>query len=227
MNKQETETIGWNNIKTDNMSSSAHFGKSKFNGLSKEAMNLIATLNVPEVMSSEKSEDNLNSILGRINSNLNANDQQKFEQLLTKESGVSGEELSATSPFVSSDMYDYFVKKEQEQEQKGGAKNNSSTSSTSDSDLEDDDEDVEELITTPESEIKPNKKKQHMTRSQLSTDSSDTENLSYLSSSAHTGGEFSTEEYADSEPQQKHKNRKELSESDSVNTSDINYVDDD
>ena len=225
MNKQETETIGWNNIKTDNMSSSAHLGSSNFNGLSKEAMNLIATLNVPEVMSSEKSEDNLNSILGRINSNLNANDQQKFEQLLTKESGVSGEELSATSPFVSSDMYDYFIKKEQ----KGGAKENnddSSTSSTSDSDLENDDEDVEELITTPESEIKP-KKKQHMTRSQLSTDSSDTENLSYLSSSAHTGGEFSTEEYTDSEPQQRHKNRKELSESDSVNTSDINYVDDD
>jgi hypothetical protein len=222
MNKQENDTINWNNIKTENMSSSAHFGGTNFNGISNEAKALIASLDIQDIMSSEKSEENLNSILGKINENLSMEDQQKFEELLTKESGVSAEELSATSPFVSSDMNDYFIKKNQ----LGGAtKNDSSTSSTSDSDLDDKD-----LITTPESEIKhkarKNNSKKHYTRSQQSTDSSENQDLSYLSSSAHTGGEFSTEEYTDSEPQYKPQNE-ESSESPSVNTSDINYVDDD
>ena len=231
MNKADTETINWNNLKTENMSS-AHIGG--FTGLSNEAKQLISSFNVTDVMSSEASEYNLNSILGKINSNLSQDDQQKFEQILTKESGVSGEELSATSPFVSSDMYDYFVKKDQA----GGANqkmhraiegDDSSTSSTSDSDDED-------LLTTPESDVKPkkqkqhNKQKQHKTRSQQSTETEDDDNLSYLSSSAHTGGEFSSEdEESESENvnRRRHKSKHESSSDDnSVNTSDINYVDD-
>jgi hypothetical protein len=224
MNKADTETINWNNLKTENMSS-AHIGGF---GLSNEAKQLISSFNVDDVMSSEASEYNLNSILGKINSNLSQDDQQKFEQILTKESGVSGEELSATSPFVSSDMYDYFVQKEQS----GGANqkmhraiegDDSSTSSTSDSDDED-------LLTTPESDVKPKKQKQHKTRSQQSTETEDDDNLSYLSSSAHTGGEFSSEnEESESENvnRRRHKSKHESSSDDnSVNTSDINYVDD-
>ena len=103
--KDNSETINWNNIKTENISSSAP----NFSGLSKDAKRLIASLNIPSITESETSEMNLNSILDKINSGLGSDDQQKFNKLLEQVSSTASEDLSNTSPFISSEMYEYLV----------------------------------------------------------------------------------------------------------------------
>ena len=80
-----------------------------FNGLSKEAKTLIASLNIPSITESETSEFNLNNILDKINSGLNKNDQTKFNQLLDQVSATASDDLSNTSPFISSEMYEQLV----------------------------------------------------------------------------------------------------------------------
>ena len=203
-----SETINWNNIKTENVSSTLP----NFNGLSKDAKQLIASLNVPSITESETSELNLNNILEKINSKLNTTDKKKFNQIFDQ-INTQSEELSATSPFISSEAYGQLVNsKTSESElrtgQKGGAKkkkskqtkvkdkknikkiggqvdNESSTSSTTTVSS------TENIIDSSEGEIlEKNKSKNHKNKVNYSEDDSDT-NLSYLSSSAHTGGEFS------------------------------------
>ena len=207
--KQNSETINWNNLKTENMSSSMP----NFNGLSNEAKQLIASLNIPEITETESSEFTVSRILNTINTGLNKNDQNRFHQILEQVSSQS-EDLSNTSPFISSEMYEYLVNsKSSENGQTGGAKkankkskkykskkggsldNDSSTSSTSS------DSSMEDILDSTEEEIIKEKNK----KNKKSKDSSDSElsggELSYLSSSAHTGGEFSDSEdsEADSE----------------------------
>lgn len=104
-------------------------------------------------------------------------------------------ELSDTSPFISSDMYNNLIQTGGAKLTKGGAdlKNadadDSSTSSTSSSD----------------DETNKNKKKNKKNKSDETTDSvevtedSNNSNLSYVSSSAHTGGGSSSESTVESE----------------------------
>jgi len=212
--KSETETINWNNIKTENISSTMP----NFNGLSKEAKDLIASLNIPTITESETSEFTVNHILDKISTSLNNEDKNKFNQLLQKVSSQTtseGDDFSNTSPFISSEMYEYLVNnKSSEQEKKnqqGGAKkakksnkskkggaldDDSDTSSTSS------DSDLEDILDSTEEEVKAKKtkkdKKDHdkskkLMKSESSAHSTEMSGgeLSYISSSTHTDREFS------------------------------------
>jgi hypothetical protein len=209
--KSESETINWNNIKTENVSSSMQ----NFNGLSNEAKQLIATLNIPEITESETSEFTVSNILDKISSGLNKDDKSKFNQLLEKVSSLTaseGEELSNTSPFISSEMYEYLVNnKSSEQEKKiqqGGAKKSKKTAKKSkkggalnddDSDTSStsSDSDLEDILDSTEEEIKAEKAKKNHDKHKKPAKSESESNemsggeLSYISSSAHTDREFS------------------------------------
>jgi len=197
---ENSDTINWNKIKTDNISSTLP----NFNGLSNEAQNLIASLNIPQITESQASEFTINHIIDNI-SNSKQNDQYKFNQLLDQELSQNNQEndLSATSPFISSEMYNYLIKNESQKgggnhnirklnNKKGGAKldDDSDTSSTSSSSSDKD------LIDSNESEVLENKKnKLNKKKNNKRYEKADSElsggELSYLSSSAHTDGEFS------------------------------------
>lgn len=243
--KTDTDTINWNNIKTDNMSINPNF-----NGLSNEARQLIASLNIPEITESPVSEFSVNNIIDKIHSGLNQDDKNKFNQILDQVSSqTAGDDLSATSPFISSEMYNYLINsKSSEENQTGGAiktkkqtggalDDESDTSSTSsDSDLEDILDSTEEGIKAEKAKGKKHKKSDD---SELSGGE-----LSYLSSSAHTGGDFSDSDSksssykkassveSTSETQTSDKstvtdeNGYHGATTDSVNTEDINMVSD-
>ncbi len=276
--KNDSETINWNNIKTENVSSAMP----NLNGLSKEAKQLIASLNIPEITETQTSEFTVNHILDTINTNLNKEDKQKFSAILDQVSSqTNSEELSNTSPFISSEMYDYLVnsKTSEDKNQAGGAKsrksgksgksskatkpaksgksgkskkggshdlNDSDTSSTSsDSELEDILDSTEAEIIKEKSKDKKHKDKKHMKEDSDSDEMSGGE-LSYLSSSAHTDGDFSESNSESSVSKTSHtsvesssdnetsvnknsvtdENKEMLSTSVSVNTDDINMVSD-
>ena len=207
--KSESETINWNNIKTENVSTLLP----NFNGLSNDAKQLIASLNIPSITESQTSELVIDNILNKINTGLNQTDKNRFNQLLEKVSSqTESEGLSNTSPFISSEMYDYLINNKTSEDdlnivQAGGSKKNnnryikkggnmkiddSDTSSTSS------DSSLEDILDSTEEEIKAKKekkdkehnksKKQHKSESSSEMSGGD---LSYLSSSAHTSNEFS------------------------------------
>jgi len=251
-----SDTINWNKIKTDNISSTLP----NFNGLSNEAQSLIASLNIPEITESPISEFTVNHILDKISNNLNQKDQYEFNQILDQVSSKmdSENDLSATSPFISSEMYNYLIKNES---QKGGGKNtrklntkkggaklddDSDTSSTSSSSND------EDLIDSTEAEVLEKKKNKLNKKNNKHNKRVDSElsggELSYLSSSAHTEGEFSDSHSAkqsssESATTQVSNNSSSVSQNSnkstvtdqnkyqstsySVNTDDINMVSDD
>jgi hypothetical protein len=195
-NPENSDTINWSKIKTDNVSSAFP----NFNGLSNEAQNLIASLNIPEITESPTSEFTINHILDKISTNLNQDDKNRFNQLLDQVSSQTAQEndLSATSPFISSEMYNYLVKNESQKgggkhttrkinTKKGGSKldDDSDTSSTSSNSSD------EDLVDSTEEEVikkKNMKKNKHNKKSDSELSGGE---LSYISSSAHTEGEFS------------------------------------
>lgn len=218
--KSESETINWNNIRTENISSSMP----NFNGLSNEAKQLIASLNIPAITESETSELTVNHILDKITSGLNKNDQSRFNQLLEQVSTLTAsEDSSNTSPFISSEMYEYLVNNKNSEDEKkiqqGGAKktikstkkskkggalddDDSETSSTSsDSDLDDILDSTEEEVKAEKAKKDQNKNKKHA-KSESDSEMSGGE-LSYISSSAHTDREFSDSDASKHKPSNK------------------------
>ena len=237
---RDTDTINWNNIKTNDMSSTIP----NLNGISFEAKQLLSKLNLPEI-SETNSEFNSNLIF-------NKNDDEISKELSEKDNAVS-------SPFISSEMYNYLVNKYNKNgNMVGGATKDdddtSETSSSSDIENEDEDEneDEPEPEPEPESELKPKKVKKEKKEKKVKNNkevksqnkveqvdeteennSSNNDNyegkknkkskmykgsetyLSYLSSSAHTGGSIS-----ETIPNE---NNYSIS---SVNTSDLNMISD-
>ena len=196
---EKSETINWNKIKTENVSSSIP----NFNGLSSDAQNLIASLNIPQITESQTSEFTVNHILDKISNNLNQDDQNKFNQLLEQVSSQSAVEndLSDTSPFISSEMYNYLVKNNEPQKGGGSRKiksiqGGSKLDDDSDTSTTSSDSSVEDLIDSTEEEVikkknmKNMKKNKHNKHKKSDSELSGGE-LSYLSSSAHTEGEYS------------------------------------
>ena len=235
---RDTDTINWNNIKTNDMSSTIP----NLNGISFEAKQLLSKLNLPEI-SETNSEFNSNLIF-------NKNDDEISKELSEKDNAVS-------SPFISSEMYNYLVNKYNKNgNMVGGATKDdddtSETSSSSDIENEDEDENEDEPEPEPESELKPKKVKKEKKEKKVKNNkevksqnkveqvdeteennSSNNDNyegkknkkskmykgsetyLSYLSSSAHTGGSIS-----ETIPNE---NNYSIS---SVNTSDLNMISD-
>jgi hypothetical protein len=182
--KNSESTINWNGVNTPDFSSSLP----NFNGLSGDAKQLIASLNIPTFTESQTSEFTVNHILDKINTGLNNEDQNKFNELLENVSEQSaqltGGELSDTSPFISSEMYNYLIH-DNDNKQVGGSKkitkskksikskrggsletDDSSTSSTSDnddsdSDFDKDDDEDEFMSSTHDNNKKKHDKKSH------------------------------------------------------------------
>ena len=202
----QTETINWKNIKTDQISSTIP----NLNGISFEANKLIEKLNVPEV-SDSSSEINTNFFLKKkISNNLSDNN-------------LSDAKISSTTPFISSDMYNFIMDKYKNQNMIGGGENNdlnedSSTTSTSSSDKS----------VSPIKNEKSNKKKKVNKKSTEDFMLSSAKNkkkinkkstddfMDYMSSSAHTGGNITESSIAN-------ENDNNLSYS-SVRTSQLNLV---
>jgi hypothetical protein len=107
---------------------------------------------------------------------------------------IGGGNLSDTSPFISSDMYNHLIKVNNNLQRGGGNIKNEDDSSTS---------------STSSSEDGKKKHKKNSTKSDKTTESVDISDasgsdLSYVSSSAHTGGgssESSRESERESEPE--------------------------
>jgi hypothetical protein len=256
--KRDTEAI-WNNIKTENMSTTLPDVK----GLSKDAKQLLASLNLPQLADTETPFD-VDNILNTINSNLSKEDQTKFHDIIEQMSPGITEEVS-TSPFMSAEMYQSMINSKTSEDEMiqagggyhsrsikrddselntlthkyGGKKDSSSTSSiTSTSTLEDldssSDSELSESIHKKDKkksarakmDKKSNKKskKPHMSESELSGG----DELSYVSSSAHTDGDFSDSDVSQSQSHHSVVNENSMVETSvSVNTEDINYVDSD
>jgi hypothetical protein len=125
--KNNSETINWNKINTNDMSSTIP----NIKGISNEANQLISKLKLPEISENNSSEINTLKIL---------NNKTTTNDVLLSDSFDSN-----SSPFITSEMYNYIInnyKTESKKLKGGGQKNqkggddmedldNSSTSSTS------------------------------------------------------------------------------------------------
>jgi hypothetical protein len=201
----ENSTINWNNIKTDNVSATLP----SYNNLSQDAKNLISNLDVNTL--SESSSVNITELLDGIHSKLNINDKAQFTNMLNEISEISekNDSLSATSPFMSKEDYNKYLNSttsENIAQQKGGMhyspmhnggmhEDDSSTSSTSSlSSSSSDDEPSSHEKPAPKKaahkKIAP-KKTSHKKSMKKKHYGGSSEDNSYISSSAHTGGESS------------------------------------
>jgi len=186
-----------------------------------EDINTMATNLRLENNDNEFTEDLLHSVLSKYVKRTDA------ETQILNEPATLSEVDTAASPFITTDIYNYLqnkaLKGEPIEGQAGGAANKrrmtdlnedsstSSTSSTGDVSSSDD------ISSSSNSSEKKHKKKSRHHKSKHSTVSEN--NLSYLSSSAHTGGEFS-----DTNNSVPNENHKQSLGQDSINTSDINMV---
>lgn len=93
----QTETINWNNIETENMSSIPNFNK-----LSKETKKLISNLNIPSISENNTESALLDKLFYNKTHNLHK-ENIKYNSIKTNN------DFSTTSPFLSSEMYNYFI----------------------------------------------------------------------------------------------------------------------
>lgn len=249
-NKTENQTINWNNLNTDDMSPNMH----DFNGFSFESNELVKKLEnnnynesddslhkkIEFLQSSDESSD-FNNLLDQIGgstfNNITENN-EVIENKLDQVGGnneVSENSFSSSSPFISSEMYNYIINKYQNQSNMvGGASKkskdeDSDTSSTSSASSSESKSEVVKEKPKSKSKSKPkvydtekvlngNKKvlsgnknvKQNNKNIKQSKDT-----LSYVSSSAHTGGSVSDSSIS---------NENKISISSSVRTSQINLI---
>lgn len=239
MSKKDTEQL-WNDIKTENMSATLP----GLNSLSKDAKQLIASLNVPSFTDTETSEFNVNKIIGTINSNLKKDDLEKFNRILEQMSpSLQSDELSNTSPFISDEMYNNLVNSKTSEDEfnmvggsyksKGGsneALNKSSTSSSSSTSSLEELDSSSSSSSLESSEVHVKKHNKHHDKKvvesseKASEESAKSElsggNLSYVSSSAHEEMSESASESARSIEDENNLEETSIS----VNTSDINMV---
>ena len=188
---QDTESLNWDKINTESMSASIPYLQS----VSKDAQKLVEQLNFKNNLELEESEsDNIWTWLNQDSKPVN---------------NVASEDFSDTSPFISSDMYNYLVNEsssDKNHEQEGGNDNSTSTTSSSE----------RKNKRTKHNQTRLESSEQHFNG--LSSD-----NLSYISSSAHTDHlESSVESDSSVKTTVSNENKDRLSSS--INTDDINLV---
>jgi hypothetical protein len=220
-NKQQTETINWdsNSIKGGNID------------LDNDIKNLVANLRMNN-NETEFNEDVIQSVLNKYIK------KSEVVSLNNEDTDISA------SPFINADIYNYLQNKalkgqshdnnnyhhnidmDLQLNQMGGAKkqmtdlldedsSTSMTSSTGNSSSTDDISDSNDEFQKKHRKKKHHKKDHH--RSLKARRETETDNLSYLSSSAHTGGEFT-------ETNKSVSNENDHMGQDSIHTSDINMV---
>jgi hypothetical protein len=194
----DNSTINWNKINTDNISSTIP----NYNNLSQEAQTLIANLDLNSL--SESSSVNITELFDNIHSKLNINDRKHFTNMLNDINNISDtldNDLSATSPFMSKDDYNKYLnsttseniqtKQTNLNNMKGGNHDDdSSTSSTSSLSSSSSDE-TSSSHNKSKPKPKENKKMKHNKNKQNKHKGGSSEDDSYISSSAHTGGDSS------------------------------------
>ena len=196
ISKNNTESINWDKIDTEAMSSTLPALKK----ISTDAENLISQLKIEDnVNYSETDVEGEENIFAWLK---NIGQDKKEEKKVNNE-----ENFSDTSPFFSSEMYKYLVNKNSEESPKkdhemhgGNINDGSSTSSTSDS----------------ETQKKNSKKHKQYTESSVMSGG----DLSYISSSAHTNHN-TTDDNTDNTSISVGNNHIFTS---SINTNDINLV---
>lgn len=109
--KIDTDTIHWANVETNNMSSVLP----KYNNLSKDASQLVASLNLPQnVTESPYTSEPMNTLMNKIIIN---NKQPIYPSIntLIKQNNIlpPTDYTSETSPFISSEMYNYLINTKQ------------------------------------------------------------------------------------------------------------------
>ena len=224
---KDNDTINWNNIKTDNLSDNMNVKH-----LSNDSKLLISKLqlNLPNVTETES--DNISNVFTKYQSK-----SMNEEENTTTSVGanMNADDLSDTSPFISSDMYNYLMNKNQSggSKQKGGAKldDDSSTSSTSSSsDSEDDSDSNNSESEKPKGKNKKEKESEEQSEEQSSEElsgGSDNSDLSYVSSPADSDNNDSSQSSNNSSEELSggsiSNNNDDLPPS-SINTSDINMI---
>jgi hypothetical protein len=242
-NNSRQDTINWNNINTNDMSSTIP----NINSMPLDANILIDKLN--DIKISETSQFN-SKYLSDILTNNNITD-----------TNIS--DTNYSSPFVTSDMYNHIMTKYQQNNMVGGANDsideNSSTSSTSSSKLSSSSESESESESDKKqkksqkkettmkgwkNKQKKNKKNKHNLLSESTNNNmvftgvrkmkninnlknksnnkkNQIDNFSYVSSSAHTGGNIMNSEYSNNSSI---RDENSITVSSSVRTSQINLI---
>ena len=211
---KENDTINWNNVKTDNFTSN---NSNLF--LSDDSKLLLSKLQLNLPNFSESDSDGVSDIEKIFN---------KYQ--VTSQNTNNASELSDTSPFISSEMYNYLMTKNNINGQNGGAwgkkgkqhggaiEEDSSTSSTSSSG------------DSPQNKPKGKGKKEASSDSDSGTMSGGSDNLSYVSSSAHTDSDSGSYESEDSGANTTQSGGDSVPNENgdippsSINTSDINMI---
>ena len=223
-NNDDNDSLHWDNYNTEDMSSVVPQYRPSQNVL--DANQLITNLKLPTFATTDDesliggeeeqpgNQDDTNvtsSYAGSLNSFLDSttsyynNVDENGEQQLNNVDEENVTKSSNTSPFISSEMYTYIMKG-------GGSPSDSSTSTTSTTDKKKDD--------------KKSKHTGSTSLKSLSTLSSSNSNMSYVSSSAHTGGAFSdvNDESSVNETTMSELSNNQRILSSSLNTSDINLI---
>lgn len=217
------ETINWNNIKTEQMSSTVP----NLQKLSKDANTLIQKLNLPELDTVSDSDN---------------------EIFYKNKYNVDNKNESETSPFISSEMYNNFVKQKNLQEGGGDTSPTSECSCTIKTHSDDDNESEKKSEKKSEEHSEEHSEESEENSEESEKKSEESEEVqsggefSYLSSSAHTEGNLSevissvnnnsqktTVESVHSQAQSQNSTVESpknttVEMSDSINTSDINMI---
>ena len=211
--RDTNDTIHWNSLKTENLSGGNDNTYSAMSQDSKLLLNRLE-LNLPKMENNSEEMSDLDNIFSKPKLSSNMKPLVGGGLIgagLVSESEVNEpvqnnqEDLSATSPFISSEMYNILMNNQtqtggaivKKSIQKGGKieGDDSSTSSTSSSNMDSDDSSSEES----EKKKKTKGKKNLKGGKKIVSESSNSNELSYISSSAHTGkAESSSESVSES-----------------------------
>lgn len=230
--QSNSETINWDNIKTEDVQVSSNNKTQHHNNISSAMNTLVNNLKMSET-ESDYNDNVLEQVLNTHNTH-----------------NINDSELSATSPFISSDVYknmnkDHSTTSDIANVQQGGKKSKSKKSKkrSMKNIMDDSSSDISStassssdstFVSSDSSDVKkhPKKKEQKKKTSQRASKTKKTskrshrghnEDLSYNSSSAHTGGEFSD---SVNNASVTNENNATNAGNVSINTSDINMVSD-
>ena len=183
INAKDSDTINWKSISTDKFDGNINQFGGANQRLSNESKLLLTRLNLSKNMEN----------------NITLND-KNFSDIFSNKIQIGGngisrsDTLSDTSPFISSEMYNILMKNNSNNIQVGGAILDGEDSSTSSTSSSDDNKKPTKPKTTNKKSFTNKKTKSDETTpdEESSTKKKETEegqDLSYVSSSAHTNGE--------------------------------------
>lgn len=198
------DTIHWNSLKTENLSGGNDNSYSAMSQDSKLLLNRLE-LNLPKIENNSEEMSDIDTIFSKPKLSTNMKPLVGGGLVgggLISESEVNEpvqnnqDDLSATSPFISSEMYNLLMNNQTQTGgaivrktiQKGGKieGDDSSTSSTSSSNMDSDDSSSSEE-SEKKKKTKTKGKKNLKGGKKIISESSNSNELSYISSSAHTG----------------------------------------